>query len=202
MTEGWKLLWRRPASFSSPVPEFINSVFGKTSPKRSFSVMQNERLGLVFAKTGSINLGTGFPSIKKTPIYPCLLSPSHPKSIEEENRTDPLWTSHFTAYSCLIWNHYWTAVYTEDTSSRTETHKESLIRCDNKSLEFIIESVHFIKAENHVGFYESSEIIKSIKLKPHSVSSFPGPSLFEYLSPSHFHSSFSLALILDSNSWF
>ncbi len=40
------------------MPEFIEPVFTKTSPKRSFSVTQNERLGLVFAKTGSIILGT------------------------------------------------------------------------------------------------------------------------------------------------
>jgi hypothetical protein len=43
----------------SPVPEFIDPVFTKTSPKRSFSVIQNERFGLVFAKTGSIISGTG-----------------------------------------------------------------------------------------------------------------------------------------------
>jgi hypothetical protein len=42
-----------------PVPEFIEPVFTKTSPKRSFSVMQNERFGLVFAKTGSIISGMG-----------------------------------------------------------------------------------------------------------------------------------------------
>jgi hypothetical protein len=30
----------------------------KTSPKRSFSMIENERFGLVSAKTGSINLGT------------------------------------------------------------------------------------------------------------------------------------------------
>ncbi len=41
-----------------PVPEFIDPVFTKTSPIRSFSVIQNERFGLVFAKTGSINSGT------------------------------------------------------------------------------------------------------------------------------------------------
>ncbi len=39
------------------MPEFIDPVFAKTSPKRSFSVMQNERFGLVFAKTGSIISG-------------------------------------------------------------------------------------------------------------------------------------------------
>ncbi len=43
----------------SPVPEFIDPVFTKTSLKRSFSVIQNERFGLVFAKSGSIVLGTG-----------------------------------------------------------------------------------------------------------------------------------------------
>jgi hypothetical protein len=41
------------------VPEFVDLVFAKTSPKRSFSVIQNERFGLVFVKTGSIISGTG-----------------------------------------------------------------------------------------------------------------------------------------------
>jgi hypothetical protein len=40
------------------VPEFIDPVFAKTSPERSFSMTENERFGLVFAKTGSINSGT------------------------------------------------------------------------------------------------------------------------------------------------
>jgi hypothetical protein len=40
------------------VPEFIDPVFTKTSPKRSFSMSENERFGLVFAKTGSIISGT------------------------------------------------------------------------------------------------------------------------------------------------
>jgi hypothetical protein len=44
---------------SSPVPEFIDPVFRKTSLKSSFSVIQNERFGLVFSKTGSIISGTG-----------------------------------------------------------------------------------------------------------------------------------------------
>jgi hypothetical protein len=46
-------------AWKSPVPEFIDPVFVKTSPKRSFSVIQNERFGLVFVKTGSIISGTG-----------------------------------------------------------------------------------------------------------------------------------------------
>ncbi len=42
-----------------PVPEFIDPVFTKTSRKRSFSRIGNERFGLVFVKTGSITSGTG-----------------------------------------------------------------------------------------------------------------------------------------------
>jgi hypothetical protein len=41
-----------------PVPEIIDQVFTKTSPKRSFCMTKNERFGLVFTKTGSINSGT------------------------------------------------------------------------------------------------------------------------------------------------
>ncbi len=43
----------------SSVPEFIDPVFAKTSPKCLFLIIENVRFGLVFAKTGSINLGTG-----------------------------------------------------------------------------------------------------------------------------------------------
>ncbi len=42
------------------MPEFIDPVFTKTKrPKRSFSMTEKERFRLVFAKTGSINSGTG-----------------------------------------------------------------------------------------------------------------------------------------------
>jgi hypothetical protein len=41
------------------VPEFIDPVFAKTSPTRSFLVIENERYGLCFAETGSTNSGTG-----------------------------------------------------------------------------------------------------------------------------------------------
>jgi hypothetical protein len=41
----------------STVPEFVDPDFAKTSPKRLFSMTENERFGLVFAKTGSINSG-------------------------------------------------------------------------------------------------------------------------------------------------
>jgi hypothetical protein len=41
------------------VPEFIDPVFVKTSPKHSFSVIENEHIGLAFKKTGSIISDTG-----------------------------------------------------------------------------------------------------------------------------------------------
>ncbi len=41
------------------MPEFIDLVLAKTSRKRSFSMTKNERFGLVFAKPGSANSGTG-----------------------------------------------------------------------------------------------------------------------------------------------
>ncbi len=42
----------------TPLHEFIDPVFAKTRPKRSFSVIDNERFGLLVAKTGSINSAT------------------------------------------------------------------------------------------------------------------------------------------------
>jgi hypothetical protein len=41
-----------------PVPEFLDPVFTKTSPKRSFSLNRKRAFWLVFAKTGSIISGT------------------------------------------------------------------------------------------------------------------------------------------------
>jgi hypothetical protein len=38
-------------------PEFIDPVFAKASPKRSFSMSENERFGLDFAKTVPLNIG-------------------------------------------------------------------------------------------------------------------------------------------------
>ena len=42
----------------STVPEFIDPVFTKTNPKRSFSLNRKRAFWLVFAKTGSIISGT------------------------------------------------------------------------------------------------------------------------------------------------
>jgi hypothetical protein len=52
--------WHKVEEKGRTVPEYIDPVFVKTSPKRSFSVIENERFGLVFAKTGSINSGMGY----------------------------------------------------------------------------------------------------------------------------------------------
>jgi hypothetical protein len=41
-----------------PLLEFTGPVFAKTSPNRSFLVIENERFRLVSVKTGSINSGT------------------------------------------------------------------------------------------------------------------------------------------------
>ncbi len=43
----------------NPVPEIIDPVFAKTSQNARFLLSENERFGLVFVKTGSINSGTG-----------------------------------------------------------------------------------------------------------------------------------------------
>jgi hypothetical protein len=49
-----------------PVPEIIDPVFAKTSQNARFLLSENDRFGLVFVKTGSINSGTdGFALCKK-----------------------------------------------------------------------------------------------------------------------------------------
>jgi hypothetical protein len=48
----------RKGPVTKPMPKIIDPVFAKTSPKRSFSMTENERFGLAFANTGSINSGT------------------------------------------------------------------------------------------------------------------------------------------------
>jgi hypothetical protein len=67
---------------SSPVPKIIDPVFAKTSPKRSFSMTENERFGLAFANTGSINSGTGRQSALEAGIAPSFfcISVSSPSS--------------------------------------------------------------------------------------------------------------------------
>ncbi len=52
----------------SSVPEFIDPVFTKTSPKRSFSLNRKRAFWLVFAKTGSIISGTGDDGVTTPPF--------------------------------------------------------------------------------------------------------------------------------------
>ncbi len=42
------------------MPELIDPIFAKTSPKHTFSMIDNDRFGLVFATTGSINSGAKY----------------------------------------------------------------------------------------------------------------------------------------------
>ena len=59
------------------MPELIDPVFAKTSPKRSFCMSENERFGLVFVKTGSVNSDTGVnrvSSARRLVDYELLLS--------------------------------------------------------------------------------------------------------------------------------
>jgi hypothetical protein len=49
----------------SAVPEIIDPVFAKTSQNARFLLSENERFGLVFVKTGSINSGTVGYSAKR-----------------------------------------------------------------------------------------------------------------------------------------
>jgi hypothetical protein len=46
------------SSINHSVPEIIDRVFAKTSQNARFLLSENERFGLVFVKTGSINSGT------------------------------------------------------------------------------------------------------------------------------------------------
>ncbi len=53
--------------FYEPSALIYKPSFAKTNPKRSFSVIENERFGLVFAKTGSIISGKGsIPSLAES----------------------------------------------------------------------------------------------------------------------------------------
>ncbi len=45
-------------NYPKSVPEIIDPVFVKTSQNARFLLSENERFGLVFVKTGSINSGT------------------------------------------------------------------------------------------------------------------------------------------------
>jgi hypothetical protein len=52
-----------------PVPEIIDPVFAKTSQNARFLLSENERFGLVFVKTGSINSGTDLLKLDVLWVY-------------------------------------------------------------------------------------------------------------------------------------
>ncbi len=53
--------------WAEPVPEIIDPVFAKTSQNARFLLSENERFGLVFVKTGSINSGTALSDLETHP---------------------------------------------------------------------------------------------------------------------------------------
>jgi hypothetical protein len=68
------------------VPEFIDPVFTKTSPKRSFSLNRKRAFWLVFAKTGSIISGTGIDSQPGGPVRNPICRTGPPRYIGWRNR--------------------------------------------------------------------------------------------------------------------
>ncbi len=52
------------------MPEFIDPRFRENKPKRAYSVIENERFGLVFAKTGSIISDTVDVLTRAYPVVP------------------------------------------------------------------------------------------------------------------------------------
>ncbi len=58
LCSAWKRTTRPVHITTLLVPEIIDPVFAKTSQNARFLLSENERFGLVFMKTGSINSGT------------------------------------------------------------------------------------------------------------------------------------------------
>jgi hypothetical protein len=65
---GMRIRIHEPGNFSKltkkPVAEIIDTVFAKTSPKRSFSMTEYEHFGLVFTKTRVYKFGHRFPAFQ------------------------------------------------------------------------------------------------------------------------------------------
>jgi hypothetical protein len=85
----------------TPVPEIIDPVFAKTSQNARFLLSENERFGLVFVKTGSINSGTGrfFSKIR----FWC-----SPSGIEDDSSAQSpgivkIWTENYLICIFLRW---------------------------------------------------------------------------------------------------
>jgi|688.fasta_scaffold573212_1 hypothetical protein len=74
---------------NSSVPEIIDPVFTKTSPKCSFTMTENEHFGLVFTKTGSITSGTGvfcIGAIFNLLLFTFFLGHLHSELYKKKNR--------------------------------------------------------------------------------------------------------------------
>jgi hypothetical protein len=83
------------------VPEIIDPVFAKTSQNARFLLSENERFGLVFVKTGSINSGTGLHVMKAVKEHAVTVSSGycdvalvlHPYAITKISTVEPGWCS-------------------------------------------------------------------------------------------------------------
>jgi hypothetical protein len=64
------LIVSKPNNFC-PLPEIIDPVFAKTSQNARFLLSENERFGLVFVKTGSINSGNWLLAAMFAALYFC-----------------------------------------------------------------------------------------------------------------------------------
>ncbi len=65
------------------MPVIIDPVFAETSQNARFLLCENERFGLVFVKTGSINSGTGL-YLYITMSFACCLEQLHEQSADGE----------------------------------------------------------------------------------------------------------------------
>jgi hypothetical protein len=113
------------ANQNSRMPEFIDPIFAKECSKHSFSMTENERFGLVFAKTGSINSGTELFSSTTFRVLNFL-------SFGDINRYFSLIRS---GYSCCFWNRECKkicCIFRKTESS--STYLESLMREKNNDL--------------------------------------------------------------------
>ncbi len=72
------------------VPEFIDPVFTKTSPKRSFSLNRKRAFWLVFAKTGSIISGKG-EWLCPTDYTECMAMANFWRTFHQQGKISPGW---------------------------------------------------------------------------------------------------------------
>ncbi len=71
----WQIFAKIHESIRSPVPEIIDPVFAKTSQNARFLLSENERFGLVFVKTGSINSATRSFRENLSPVLTPVMKP-------------------------------------------------------------------------------------------------------------------------------